>query len=86
MLEILKEDIKNTRFILTLFALFGLGLAGLMFVILAAEGVTLSEAVLAVFTTIIGALIGLVNTAYQSYFTDRQIAQESLTQTGSGST
>lgn len=74
--SILHEDIKNTRFLLTLFALAGLGLAGLSFVVLAVKGITLGETVLAVFTTIIGALIGLVNTAYQSYFKDRQTAQE----------
>ena len=75
-LSILHEDIKNTRFLLTLFALAGLGLAGLSFVVLAVKGITLGDTVLAVFTTIIGALIGLVNTAYQSYFKDRQTAQE----------
>jgi hypothetical protein len=74
--SILHEDIKNTRFLLTLFALSGLGLAGLSFVVLAVKGISLGETTLAVFTTIIGALIGLVNVAYQSYFKDRQTAQE----------
>jgi len=74
--SIFHEDIKNTRFLLTLFALAGLGLAGFSFVLLAIEGISLEDTVLAVFTTIIGALIGLVNTAYQSYFKDRQTAQE----------
>ena len=32
-------------------------------------------AMLAVFTTIVGALIGLVNTAYNAYFKDRQTAE-----------
>ena len=74
-LGFLHEEIKNTRFLLTLIAVLGIGMGGLSAVYLILKGVTIDQAMLAVFTTIIGALIGLVNTAYNAYFKDRQTAE-----------
>lgn len=71
----LHEEIKNTRFLLTLIAVFGIGMCGLAAVYLILTGITIDQAMLAVFTTIVGALIGLVNTAYNAYFKDRQTAE-----------
>lgn len=71
----LHEEIKNTRFLLTLVAVAGLGVCGLSAVYLILSGISIDQAMLAVFTTIIGALIGLVNTAYNAYFKDRQVAE-----------
>ena len=75
MVNILTEEIKNTRFLLTLLAVFGIGVAGLSVVYLIISGAVVNDAMLAVFTTIIGALIGLTTTAYSSYFKDRQTAE-----------
>ena len=75
MINILTEEIKNTRFLLTLLAVFGIGVAGVSVVYLILSGAVVNDAMLAVFTTIIGALIGLTTTAYSSYFKDRQTAE-----------
>ena len=37
--------------------------------------VTVSEAMMTIITTIVGALIGLVGVAYNSYFKDRQTVE-----------
>lgn len=74
-LGFLHEEIKNTRFLLTLIAVLGIAIAGLSAVYLILKGITIDQAMLAVFTTIVGALIGLVNTAYNAYFKDRQTAE-----------
>lgn len=73
-MDILQEDIKNTRFILTVIAVSALMVMGIAAVILIAMGTSIQESMLALYTTVLGALIGLVTVAYNSYFKDRQEA------------
>ena len=75
MFSILTKEIKNTRFFLTFLAVFGIGVAGLSVVYLTILGAVVNDAMLTVFTTIVGALIGLTTTAYSSYFKDKQTAE-----------
>ena len=74
-MSILTEDIKNTRFLLTLIAVGTLLVVGIGVFVMIALQVTVSEAMMTIITTIVGALIGLVGVAYNSYFKDRQTAE-----------
>ena len=82
-MSILSEDIKNTRFILTLMALCAFGFAGFgtvgLILFSAMQNTTVDSTLLTVFTTFMGLLGGLVTVAYNSYFKDRQSSQESST-------
>jgi hypothetical protein len=85
-MDILTEEIKNTRFILTLVAVLGLfAVAAAAFVLLVLH-VEVDQSIMLVFTTAQGAIIGLTTVAYNSYFKDRQAqeAQAQVTQVGAG--
>jgi len=74
-MSILHEEIKNTRFILTLVAVgmvgvLTMGVLGLIYLSMTSS-VAVDSALLAVFTTIVGAIVGIVATTYNSYFKDR---------------
>jgi hypothetical protein len=88
--SILTEDIKNTRFILTVTALgmLGLAIAGDIGLILFAAytGTTVDSTLLTVFTTAIGLLGGLVTTAYNAYFKDRQQEAAAAAETAAAAT
>ena len=74
-MSILTEDIKNTRFLLTLIAVGPLLVVGIGVFVMITLQVTVSEAMMTIITTIVGALIGLVGVAYNSYFKDRQTVE-----------
>lgn len=74
-MSILTEDIKNTRFLLTLIAVGTLLVVGIGVFVMITLQVTVSEAMMTIITTIVGALIGLVGVAYNSYFKDRQTVE-----------
>ena len=80
--EILKEDIKNTRFILTLLNDVWLFLivVGLFALIIA--GVTIDTVLFGAITTVIGYLIGKGQSAAQSYAKDRGDAEKAKIETG----
>lgn len=74
-MSILNEDIKNTRFILTMLSLGILGLcfAGALGLVLVTSiyNLELNQTLSTLLTTLVGAVIGIVATAYNSYFKDR---------------
>lgn len=74
-MSILTEDIKNTRFLLTLAGLGVLIVGILAILIVIVTGVTVAESVLVLFGTLLGVAGGIVTTAYNSYFKDRQIVE-----------
>lgn len=80
--EILKEDIKNTRFILTLLNDVWLFLivVGLFALIIA--GVTVDTVLFGAITTVIGYLIGKGQSAAQSYAKDRGDAEKAKIEAG----
>jgi len=70
MFNIFTEEIKNTRFILTVLAVSLLALFGfaIIFIIVAMPEVKISEGLLGLLTTILGAVIAIVSVAYNSHF------------------
>jgi hypothetical protein len=68
--DIFTEEIVNTRFILTvlavsLFALFGVAI---LIIIVMMPGVKISEGLMGLLTTLLGAVIAIVSVAYNSHF------------------
>lgn len=70
MFNIFTEEIKNTRFILTVLAVSLLALFGIaiIFIIVRMPDVKISEGLLGLLTTILGAVIAIVSVAYNSHF------------------
>lgn len=70
MFNIFTEEIKNTRFILTVLAVSLLALFGIaiIFIIVRMPEVKISEGLLGLLTTILGAVIAIVSVAYNSHF------------------
>ena len=70
MFNIFKEEIKNTRFILTVLAVSLLALFGvaIIVIIVTMPDVNISEGLMGLLTTILGAVIAIVSVAYNSHF------------------
>jgi disulfide bond formation protein DsbB len=70
MVNIFKDEIKNTRFILTVMAVSLLALFGvaIIVIIVARPNIKISEGLLGLLTTILGAVIAIVSVAYNSHF------------------
>lgn len=70
MFNIFTEEIKNTRFILTVMAVSLLALFGvaIIAIIVYRPDVKISEGLLGLLTTILGAVIAIVSVAYNSHF------------------
>jgi hypothetical protein len=74
---IFTEDLKNTRFILTVLALGLLGFFGIaiLYLIQTTKGSTkteIPEGLMALLTTLVGAIIAIVSVAYNSHFKARE--------------
>ena len=80
--EILKEDIKNTRFILTLLNDVWLFLIVVGLFVLIIAGVTVDTVLFGAITTVIGYLIGKGQSAAQSYTKDRGDAEKAKIEAG----
>lgn len=80
--EILKEDIKNTRFILTLLNDIWLFLIVVGLFALIITGVTVDTVLFGAITTVIGYLIGKGQSAAQSYAKDRGDAEKAKIEAG----
>lgn len=74
-MSILTEDIKNTRFFLTLVGVGGLITCVLSLLIIIVTGVAVTETVLVLLGTLFGVFGTVVSTAYNSYFKDRQAVE-----------
>jgi len=76
MFNILKEDLKNTRFILTCIAMAELVFSIILICGLAAitmiYKVDISQTFIALLSTALGVLFGLIPLSYNWYFKDRQ--------------
>jgi hypothetical protein len=70
MFNIFTQEIKNTRFILTVLAVSLLALFGvaIIIIIVTMPEVKISEGLLGLLTTILGAVIAIVSVAYNSHF------------------
>ncbi|MDD4651920.1 MAG: hypothetical protein PHQ34_06785 [Methanothrix sp.] len=70
MFNIFTEEIKNTRFILTVMAVSLLALFGIAIIaiIVYRPDIKISEGLLGLLTTILGAVIAIVSVAYNSHF------------------
>lgn len=70
MFNIFTEEIKNTRFILTVMAVSLLALFGvaIIAIIVYRPDIKISEGLLGLLTTILGAVIAIVSVAYNSHF------------------
>jgi peptidoglycan/LPS O-acetylase OafA/YrhL len=70
MFNIFTQEIKNTRFILTVLAVSLLALFGIAIItiIVTMPDVKISEGLLGLLTTILGAVIAIVSVAYNSHF------------------
>ena len=75
MFELLTEEIKNTRFLLTMSMVMCLLVvfAGILLIIL--KGIVVTEAILVVFTAVVTAVTTLLGVSYNSYFKDRQASE-----------
>lgn len=76
MVNILTEEIKNTRLILTggvmiMITMFGLAIFGLAFM-----GKELPDFYQGAITTLLGFLIGLATQAFVSYFKNQEVVQQ----------
>lgn len=76
MVNILTEEIKNTRLILTGAVLFMVTMFGLAVFVLAFMGKELPDFYQSAITTILGFLIGLATQAFVSYFKNQESAQQ----------
>jgi predicted membrane channel-forming protein YqfA (hemolysin III family) len=74
--HILNNDIRNTRFILTIIAMamFCLAILGdvVLVVVCMDTGKAVDATLFTVFTTAVGLLSGLLSTSYNSYFKGRE--------------
>jgi uncharacterized membrane protein len=68
MFNIFREEIKNTRFILTVLAVGLLALFGVAIIVVIVAKVDISEGLMGLLTTILGAVIAIVSVAYNSHF------------------
>jgi glucan phosphoethanolaminetransferase (alkaline phosphatase superfamily) len=92
MFNIFTEEIKNTRFILTVLAVSLLALFGIaiIFIIVWMPAIKISEGLLGLLTTILGAVIAIVSVAYNSHFKAQEeaatarVAQEIRTEACDG--
>lgn len=76
MVNILTEEIKNTRLLLTGAVLFMVTVFGLAIFGLAYLGKDLPDFYQGAITTILGFLIGLVTLAFTSYFKNQEVVQQ----------
>jgi len=75
MWDIFKEDLKNTRFILTVLALGLLaffGLAIILLIVAYPDRPAVPEGLMGLLTTLVGAIIAIVSVAYNSHFKARE--------------
>ena len=70
MFNIFKDEIKNTRFMLTVLAVGLLALFGgaIIIIIVMMPDVKISDGLLGLLTTLLGAVIAIVSIAYNSHF------------------
>lgn len=76
MVNILTEEIKNTRLILTGAVLFMVTVFGLAIFGLAFMGKDLPDFYQGAITTLLGFLIGLATQAFVSYFKNQEVVQQ----------
>lgn len=76
MVNILTEEIKNTRLILTGAVLFMVTVFGLAIFGLAFMGRDLPDFYQGAITTLLGFLIGLATQAFVSYFKNQEVVQQ----------
>jgi hypothetical protein len=73
MVNIFTDELKNTRFILTVLALGLLAFFGLaIFILILKPPEKIDEALMALLTTLLGAVIAIVSVAYNSHFKARE--------------
>ena len=74
-MSILNENVKNTRFILTLLGVSSLILCLITIIALSIFGIDISTNLATTFATVVGAILALATTSYNSYFKDRQTTE-----------
>ena len=82
MWDIFAKDVKNTRFVLTVLALLLLGVFGLsvIYLIKYPPKNEISEGLMGLLTTLLGAIIAIVSVAYNSHFKAREEEAASRTE------
>ena len=81
MLNIFTEEIKNTRFILTLGAMGMLMMAGIGVFIMVYTGMEVRESAWGLMTVLVTAIIALLTQAFGTYFRDRKDADTAALET-----
>jgi len=71
-MSIFTEDVKNTRFFLTIIGVGALMVALISIIMIGALGITLNSGTQTILASIVGAIVTIVGTSYNSYFKDRQ--------------
>ena len=82
MVNVLVDEIKNTRFILTIIALGMVGLFTIAIFLMAIFKVEMGDVYQGAITTLLGFLIGLATQAFISHFKNQEEIQVAKIETG----